>query len=107
MYSIVERVFKVVDDNGLTEVEAIVLWVGEDSGVISRYLHACYPVAVDGTMLENTSLEIEILTAKAVCRGCGKTFPVKTSKGICPRCEGADCEVISGREFMIKEIRAR
>jgi len=58
MYNIVERVLEVVRNNGLSEVEAIVLTVGEKSGVVTQYLHSCYPAAIDGTMLENTALEI-------------------------------------------------
>lgn len=73
MYHIVEQVLKVVDINQLSEVEAIVLQVGEMSSVVPRYLHACYPAAVDGTTLKNTKLEVEI---------------------------------IGGREFFLKEIRA-
>lgn len=61
MYHIVEQVLKVVETNQLTEVEAIVLQVGELSSVVPRYLHACFPAAVDGTVLEHTKLEIETL----------------------------------------------
>lgn len=73
MYHIVEQVLKVVEINQLSEVEAIVLQVGEMSSVVPRYLHACYPAAVDGTTLKNTKLEVEI---------------------------------IGGRDFFLKEIRA-
>ena len=59
MYNIVERVIKVVETNNLLEVEAIVLQVGEESGVVPSYLHACYPAAVDGTLLEKTLLEVD------------------------------------------------
>jgi hydrogenase nickel incorporation protein HypA/HybF len=61
VYHIVEKVQKVMADNALTEVEAIVLQVGEQSAVIPKYLQACYPAAVDGTPLAQTSLEIEII----------------------------------------------
>ncbi|MDR0503566.1 MAG: hydrogenase maturation nickel metallochaperone HypA [Treponema sp.] len=74
MYHIVERVLGVVKENGFTEVQTIVLNVGEQAGVVPQYLHACYPAAVSGTMLENTSLKVD---------------------------------VVSGSEFMIKEIHAR
>jgi hydrogenase nickel incorporation protein HypA/HybF len=60
VYHIVEKVQKVMADNALTEVEAIVLQVGEKSAVVPKYLHECYPAAVDGTALANTVLEIEI-----------------------------------------------
>jgi len=107
LYNIVERVMEVVDGNQLTEVEAIVLTVGENSGVIPSYLHACYPAAVDGTMLEKTALEVQLVTANGVCAKCEKVFVVSEEKGICPACGSHEHELISGEEFMIKEIRAR
>lgn len=106
MYNVVERVLSVVEENELTEVEAIVLQVGELSPVIPRYLEACYPAAVDGTMLENTALEIEILPANGRCGVCGRVFDVAENKNACPYCGEKDFELLGGREFYIKEIRA-
>lgn len=107
LYHVVKQVMKVADENRLTEVEAVVLQVGELSPVIPRYLHACYPAAVDGTLLEKARLEVEILPANAVCLHCGKVFAVLKNDGICPHCGDSRHDVISGKEFYIKEIRAR
>lgn len=113
MYHVVEQVQKVMADNGLAEVEAIVLQVGELSAVIPKYLENCFPAAVDGTPLKNTKLEIEILPANCICRKCGKVSPLHppqestTEISICPNCGETAREIISGKEFYIKEIRAR
>jgi len=106
MYHIVEQVLRVVETNQLSEVEAIVLQVGELSSVVPRYLHACFPAAVDGTILENTKLEVEILTANGICGGCGKVYPLLEHSRMCPECQGEELEMISGGEFYLKEIRA-
>lgn len=105
MYHIVEQVLQVVEVNQLTEVEAVVLQVGELSSVVPRYLHACFPAAVDGTVLENTKLEVEILTANGICGGCGKVYPLLESQSVCPVCQSEEFERISGGEFYLKEIR--
>ncbi|MCL2169777.1 MAG: hydrogenase maturation nickel metallochaperone HypA [Defluviitaleaceae bacterium] len=60
MYKVVEQVLDVVKEHHLTEVEAIVLSLGKESGVVPSYLHACYPATIDGTMLAPTRLEIEV-----------------------------------------------
>lgn len=104
MYNIVERVLKVVEVNKLTEVEAIVLQVGELSSVVPRYLHACFPAAVDGTILEKTKLEIEMLHANGLCKDCGHVFPLKDNS-MCPKCSCKEIEMLGGREFNLKEIR--
>ena len=106
MYHIVEQVMSVVKTNQLSEVETIVLQVGEMSSVVPRYLHACFPAAVDGTVLENTKLEVEILPANGICRNCQKVYPLLEHSKICPECGSEEVEIISGREFYLKEIRA-
>ena len=105
MYHIVEKVLKVVEKNQLSEVEAIVLQVGELSSVIPRYLHACFPAAVDGSLLKNTTLEIEILTANGICQNCKNVYPLLENSKTCPQCQGEEFEMISGGDFYLKEIR--
>lgn len=106
LYHVVEQVLGVVEANGLSEVEAIVLQVGKLSSVVPRYLHACYPAAVDGTILEQTKLEIEALPANGRCHGCGKVYDVVDNRQGCPHCGVKDFELLSGREFFLKELRA-
>lgn len=105
MYHIVEKVLKAVEINQLSEVEAIVLQVGELSSVIPRYLHACFPAATDGTLLENTKLEIERLTANGICRRCSNVYPLFENKKTCPSCQSKEFEIIGGTDFYLKEIR--
>lgn len=104
------NVVKTVEDfamaNGLTEIETLVLQIGELSSVIPRFAEACYPAAADGSMLENTKLEIEILPANCRCNNCTKIFNYIEYKGICPSCEEEDWELLCGREFNIKEVVA-
>ena len=107
IYKIAERVMEAVEENQLSEVEAIVLTVGENTGIVPSYLHACYPAAVDGTLLEKTILEIKEVTANGVCDECAQVFAIFKNESKCPHCSNITFDVISGDEFMIKEIRAR
>lgn len=106
MYHIVEQVLHVVAEHNLTQVKSIVLQVGELSSVIPRYLQACFPAAVDGTLLAQTTLDIEILPANGLCRNCGKVFSLTQHPNICFHCGGQEYEELGGREFYIKEIVA-
>ncbi len=106
VYNIVERVLKVVSDNRLEKVNKIVLEVGERSGVVPKYLHACYPAAVDGTILEKTTLEIEEITATSVCHDCGKVFVTLENGGLCTACGSGNAKDLTGGEFTLKSIEA-
>lgn len=107
MYHIVKQVLTLTTENSLTEVDAIVLQVGEASGVIPRYLQSCFPAAADGTILEHTNLEIEILLANGICSSCKKVYALTEHSHKCPVCGETGYEMIGGREFYLKEIRAR
>lgn len=107
---VVLEVIKTVENfakqNELTEIDTIVLQIGELSSMIPKYVEACYPAAIDGTMMEETKLEIEILPGNALCKECNKTFNLIKNNGECPNCSNKNFDLLSGKEFMIKEIIA-
>ncbi|WP_139902664.1 hydrogenase maturation nickel metallochaperone HypA [Clostridium thermarum] len=107
---VVIEVIKTVENfakvNGITKIDTLVLQIGELSSMIPRYIEACYPAAVEGTMLQETKLQIEILPGNAICRECNKVFNLIKSNGKCPNCGSRTWELLGGKEFMIKEIVA-
>ncbi|SDW42368.1 hydrogenase nickel incorporation protein HypA/HybF [Tepidimicrobium xylanilyticum] len=106
MIQVVKTVEKFAMENGITKIDTLVLQIGELSSVIPRYIQACYPAAVDGTLLEDTKLEIKIIPGNCRCFKCNKIFNYIKNQGECPECGSRDFELLSGREFMIKEIVA-
>lgn len=103
---IVQTVEDFAVENGLTRIDTVVLQIGELSGVVPRYIEACYPAAVNGTSLQETKLQIEILPGNAVCNKCSKVFNLLQNDYKCPSCGENDYEILCGKEFVIKEILA-
>ncbi len=103
---VVKTVKNFAEKNAVTKIEKIVLQIGELSSMIPKYIEACYPAAVDGTMMENTKLEIEILPGNGICSKCDHVLNIIQNKGKCPKCGNNNIQIISGKEFMIKEILA-
>jgi hydrogenase nickel incorporation protein HypA/HybF len=103
---VVNTVKKIVVEQQLNKVDTLVLQIGELSSMIPKYIEQCYPAAVDGTILQNTKLKIEVLPGNGICKGCSKVFNIKENNGVCPNCESEKWELLCGREFMIKEIVA-
>lgn len=106
VFEVVKTVENFIKKNGLTKVDTVVLQIGELSSMIPKYIESCYPAAVDGTLLQDTKLEIEILPGNVMCRGCNKVFNLIKNKNGCPNCGENSWELLSGKEFMIKEIIA-
>jgi hydrogenase nickel incorporation protein HypA/HybF len=106
MFNVVSSVESFARKNGVQKIDTLVLQVGELSPVVPHYIEACYPAAVDGTMLQETKLKIEILPGNAICKDCNKVFNFLENRGNCPNCASHNHEVLSGKEFLIKEIIA-
>ncbi len=103
---VIKTVESFAQQNGLTKIDTLVLQIGELSSMIPKYIEACYPAAVDGTLLQDTRLKIEILPGNAICKKCNKVFNLIKNNMVCPSCTSKDWEILCGREFMIKEIIA-
>ncbi|MGH4117350.1 hydrogenase maturation nickel metallochaperone HypA [Clostridium sp.] len=106
VFEVIKTVEAFAEKNGLTKFDKLVLQIGELSSMIPKYIEACYPAAVDGTLFQTMKLEIEILPGNAICKKCSKVFNVIKNNQICPNCGSKDSNLLSGREFMIKEIVA-
>jgi len=104
--AVVKTVEGIMEKENLTEVEKIVLQVGELSGVIPRYVEECYPAAVYKTPLEKTKLEMEVVPGIVRCRDCGEEFSGYLYDLRCPKCGSEKLDALSGRDFLIKEILA-
>jgi Zn finger protein HypA/HybF involved in hydrogenase expression len=63
LFNVVRTVENFARENNVSQIETLVLQVGELSPVVPHYLEACYPAAVDGTLLQETHLKIEVTPA--------------------------------------------
>ena len=87
LYGVVDKVGKVVEENGLDHVDAIVVEVGEATSVIPEFLQDGYEVISDDyDFLRGSELIIERIKAIGLCRNCGTEFPIVVNKGLCPEC---------------------
>lgn len=106
VFEVVKTVENFARKNELTKINTVVVQIGELSSIIPRYIEACYPAAVDGTLLQDTKLEIQILPGNGMCKKCKKVFNLIQNSNGCPNCGENDWELLCGREFIIKEIIA-
>lgn len=106
VFEVIKALEKIAEENQLSEVDTIVLQIGELSSMIPKYIEDCFPAAIDGTQFEKTKLKIEILIATALCKNCNKVFKVVENQGKCQHCASEEWELLSGKEFIIKEIIA-
>ena len=104
--AVVKTVENIMQKENLTQVDTIVLQVGELSGVVPHYVEECYPAAVYQTCMEQTKLKMEVIPGIVRCQDCGAEFSGYQFNLKCPKCGSEHLDALSGREFIIKEIIA-
>ena len=105
---VVRQMLKTVEEfaaeNEIDDIVSIVLEIGDLSMIIPKYVEDIYSVIVEGTRFEHTDLVIETVEGQGVCRQCKRAFPIVKNEGYCPRCGKRNADVISGRDFLVKEV---
>lgn len=107
---IVMEIFDLIEEikseQNLKQVSCVSVDVGELSGVLPDYLKECWNVARLGSSFEQTELEVQFIPAVAKCT-CGCEYEMQKNSRICPQCKKTDYEIIAGREFLVRQIKAK
>ena len=102
--SMVKTVTAFAEANRIPEIAEIVVDVGELSLVIPKYVEDLYPRVVEDTFLKNTKLIMNIVPGLAECDECNEVFNVIEHKGYCPNCGSFEKTILTGKDFLIREI---
>jgi hydrogenase nickel incorporation protein HypA/HybF len=85
-------------------VTGITLRIGQLSAVVPDALRFAFEAITRGGIAEGAVLEIEEVPLTIRCRQCKEQFTVDDPFMVCPRCEGSDVEMVSGRELEIRSM---
>lgn len=106
MDAVIRTVSRIKKEENLTEIQKIVLEIGELSGTVPHFITSCYQAVVADTPYENTELVIEVVPGIARCNDCQIEFRINIESLCCPQCLGKNLTPISGKDLTIKQIEA-
>ncbi len=103
--NLVETVEAAARQANARAVQVVYLRMGVLSGVVKEALLFSYDVAVTGTLLEGSRLEIETVLLTVYCPTCAATVELPTIQLFrCPRCGTPTGDIRSGRELEIVSV---
>lgn len=104
---VIDTVEKLAAQQELKDIESVTLQVGEVSGIIPDYLTDYWAYArKKSELLKETELKIETLPAVTYCQDCKQTYPTVQYAKECPNCHSCNTFLVTGNEYVIKEIYA-
>lgn len=101
----VKSVEKVALENNIQKVKHITLEVGELTGYLPVFFEKYFPIVVEGKdLFSECELRINEEVGEALCTDCHSLYNVMKHEGACPRCKSRNKTILSGQDFLIKDI---
>jgi len=114
---IADLVLEKAREAGASKVVEVVLRVGEFSHLSPEQLHYWLEQLFEGTLAENSNINIELIGGTIRCTACGhqqkregqtdesnSPFSI-LAEYCCKRCGATMCEIISGKECILHQIQ--
>jgi hydrogenase nickel incorporation protein HypA/HybF len=105
--SILNIALKHAEADGAERIVRINLRIGELSDIIDAWVQRYFDYLSKDTIADGATLKIERLPVIFRCNACENNFQIdirKIKDIVCPACGGNGVELVSGREFYIKDI---
>jgi len=106
--SIAQSLIEIIEQEsapfGNAKVLSVTLRIGRLSGVVPDALRFAFEIITKGGVAEGATLFIEEVPVVIRCHQCSELFTAEHPFMVCPRCEGLDVEMISGRELEVKDL---
>lgn len=104
-YEIVESATRIALENNAKSICSISLSIGELSGVVVDAMEFALPEAFRGKELfQDTNVLIETVPVVLICKDCAHRGKSELSFICCEKCYSQNVSVISGSEFLLKNI---
>jgi hydrogenase nickel incorporation protein HypA/HybF len=106
--SIAESVLGIIEDavrrDGISEVRAVRLEIGQLAAVEIAALRFCFESVVRGSVAEGARLDIDESPGQAWCFACCASVPLASRVDPCPRCGSHRVQVSGGTQMRVKDL---
>ena len=89
------------EKNKASSVSEITIEVGNFSGVEVGAFKSALSLLAEGSILENTCLNIVTIKGKGFCPSCSREFEMDQRIDTCPECHSFPSEIKGGNEFRV------
>jgi hydrogenase nickel incorporation protein HypA/HybF len=106
--SLAHEVIQILSDeagqHGVSRIVRFSLEVGQLRGVVPELMRTCLEIASRGTAAEGALIELGEIAGRARCTSCGHEFAIADVLILCPACDHAGGEIVSGDELRVLEL---
>ena len=106
--AIAQEILRIVEraatQGGAKRISKNRLVAGELRAIVPQTLEWCFTFVSEGTIAEGAKIELEVVPVRVRCRACEKETEISQAEFVCPSCSSSDLEIMTGMEFIVKDI---
>ena len=102
--SILDIVLEKAKEAQTSRIAKINLVIGEMSSIVDDCVQFYFDFLKKDNAAEEATLDFKLVPAQLKCRDCLTGFNPRDSLWICPNCQSASMEIISGRDCYVESI---
>lgn len=105
LYKMLEQVENVAKEHHVRRVKKIEIELGELCGMLPVFFEQYYePATENKELFKGSELTIRNIPGEGLCTDCNTLYNVMRFEGQCPKCKSRNKKIISGRDFVVKNI---
>ena len=101
---LLDQVVAIAAQHHAPSVDSITVHIGALSGVEPCLLDTAFTLIKAGTVAEQAQLILQTTPVIVSCRHCGAQSETAANHLLCPACQSADTDLISGDELILASV---
>jgi len=111
---IIDRILKIAlkhaQANKITKIVTIKIRIGKLSDLEEEWIQRYFRYLSRGSLAEGAKVRIEWMPIRMRCNNCQESYEVDRKNmmdRVCPACGGKDGNLLSGKEYYVKEMEVQ
>jgi hydrogenase nickel incorporation protein HypA/HybF len=101
---VLKKLLKAANEQKIGKLRKASVNIGETRITDKEEFFDLFRQIAKGTPADGVDLHVTIMPLMAFCNKCSKDFSAKEMKPGCPKCDGVDFKIVSGKEVLVTEV---
>ena len=102
--AMMDQLLRIADEQRARRITEVEVVCGIMQQVVPEALQFAFEALSAGTPAEGAALKLTEEPLQAKCRACGASFEASIDNYLCPACQTADVELLTGRDIVLKTV---
>ena len=102
--ALMDQIMTIAKDNNMVKIKSVTIDTGALKQVVPEVMQNAFEAVTKDTIAEGAEFVQNLIPSVAKCKQCAQEFEPDIDNYLCPGCDKADIEIISGDAIILKSV---